>query len=169
MMRVETFIIKDWEENEVGLILAENDTWILVKHIPVDYLIDGYKLFRKSAIQDRVHGNIETNIERVLMLKKITDHKPEGFEFSDTLTLLKWAETNFQILEFQDESESELIYGKLKRVEGNDFTIDFINADGTVDLLFDYEFSLEAIRVISFESDYHQSIRLLYSDNLKDI
>ncbi len=165
-MKVETFLIEDWEDTETGLLLEENKDWILVKHIPVDYLIDGYKLFRKSAIKERIHSDIETNIEKVLRLKNISHSVPSGFEFSDTLNLLKWAEANFEILEFQDDSESELIYGKLKRVDGDEFTIDFINADGTVDPLFDYEFSLEAIRIISFDSDYHQSIRLLYKDNL---
>lgn len=164
-MKVETFIIKDWEDAETGLIIEENEEWVLMKHIPVDYLIDGYKLIRKSAIEERVHSSIETNIERVLKLKKINTNKPANFKFGDTLSLLKWTEANYEILEFQDDSESELIYGKLKRVEGDDFTIDFINADGTVDPLFDYEFSLEAIRIIAFDSDYHQSIRLLYQDN----
>jgi asparagine synthetase A len=165
-MKVETFLLEDWEETETGLIIEENQEWILVKHIPVDYLIDGFKLYRKSAIVERVHSTIEENIERVLKLKKVAVDKPDNFEFSDTLSILKWSEANYDILEFQDDSESELIYGKLKRVEGDDFTIDFINADGTVDPLFDYEFSLEAIRVISFDSDYHQSIRLLFKDNL---
>ncbi len=165
-MKVETFLVKDWDEPETGLVIDENNDWILVKYIPVDYLIDGYKILKKSAIEERMHTSVEIKIEKVLKLKKVTDTRPNGFEFSDTLNLLKWAEANFEILEFQDESESELIYGKLKRVEGDDFTIDFINADGTVDPLFDYEFSLESIRIISFDSDYHQSIRLLYTDNL---
>ena len=47
-MKVESFKIIDWEDSEQGLLITENENWILVKHIPVDYVVDGYKLYKKG-------------------------------------------------------------------------------------------------------------------------
>lgn len=49
-MRVERFEIQDWEEPQTVLLLAENEEWVLVKHIPVDFVVDGYKLYKKQFI-----------------------------------------------------------------------------------------------------------------------
>lgn len=37
------------EDDETGMLLFENDEWILVKHIPVDYQIDGFKIYNKNG------------------------------------------------------------------------------------------------------------------------
>ncbi len=42
-----------------------------------------------------------------------------------------------------------------------------IKSDGSVDVNYDYEFDINAIRVITFETDYHLSIQLLWKDKLK--
>ena len=163
-MRVETFKIEDWESPERGLIIDENEDWILVKHIPVDYVIDGYKIYKKSFITERTNSDYEQKIERVLKLKNTSLNKPTNFQFSSTLELLKWAEMTYEILEFQDYSESELFYGLLNNVDGDEFTINMVKSDGSIDPEFDVQFSFESIRVITFETDYHKSIRLLYSE-----
>ena len=51
-MKVETYKIKGWREKETGLLIAENEEWVLVKHIPVDYMVDGYKLYQKKFIKN---------------------------------------------------------------------------------------------------------------------
>ena len=53
-MKVEKYKIKDWDDSESGLLVSENDDWILVKHIPVDYVIDGYRLYKKEFIENRI-------------------------------------------------------------------------------------------------------------------
>ena len=55
-MKVETYRVTGWEDVERGLIVAENDEWLLVKHIPIDYIVDGYKLYRKAFIASRESG-----------------------------------------------------------------------------------------------------------------
>ena len=71
-MRVERFEIQDWEEPQTGLLLAENEEWVLVKHIPVDFVVDGYKLYKKQFILSRSNGAEEQLIARVLKLKNET-------------------------------------------------------------------------------------------------
>jgi len=53
MYKVETYEVTYWEDSESGLLIAENEEWILVKHIPVDYVIDGYRLYKKEFVAKR--------------------------------------------------------------------------------------------------------------------
>ena len=166
-MRVETLYIQDFEDPEIGMLIDENDEWILVKHIPVDYVIDGYKIYRKKFIEDRINGENEQKIEKVLKLKKIDVDKPKGFEFNNTIGLLEWVEKKYGIFEFQDLDGSEVAYGKINEMNDGLLTIDFVDADGNVEVAYDYQYLVDDIRIITFETDYHTSIVLLYTDNHK--
>ncbi len=163
-MKVETYVLKGWEESTAGLLVAENNEWILVKHIPVDFAIDGYRLYKKAFVKKREHGEEELKIERVLRLKGVEDAAPEGFTFSDTIGLIKWIEAKYGIFEFQDDDESELFYAKLKSAENGILMIDVIGSNGEVETDFDYEFEIDKIRVMEFETDYHLSMVLLTND-----
>lgn len=165
-MKVETFKIKSWKEEETGLVVAENDDWILVKYIPTDYAVDGYKLYRKKFVKKRVSNEIEAQIARVLKLKKVNTDLPDGFEFTNVIDTLKWVETRYGLFEFQEKKEIELFYGKINQHQKNIFVIDMIMEDGKIERDFDYDFSTKSIRAISFESDYFESIRLLMNDEL---
>ncbi len=165
-MKVEKYKIKDWENCETGLLIAENEDWILVKHIPVDYVIDGYKVYKKEFIEAREYSIDEKKIEKVLKLKKIELNMPLDFKFSDTIGLLKWIEKKYGVFEFQDEEETEVFYGKINRIEDGKLIIDMINSDGSVEAGYDYKYDIDNIRVLAFESDYHSSIRLLWIDKV---
>ena len=166
-MRVETYQMIDWEEPETGLLIDENEEWVLVKHIPVDYVIDGYKLYKKEYIQSRGRGESEQKIEKVLLLKKVDTKKPDGFEFSDTAGLLQWVERTYGLFEFQDEEESEVTYGRINTLEGGNLTIDMIDADGAVEEAAEFDNNIHEIRIITFGTDYHISIGLLWKDRNK--
>lgn len=166
-MRVENYLIKDWEDSERGLVLLENEEWILVKHIPVDYAIDGYRLYKKEFVKERLRTKKEEQIEKVLKLKNIDLELPKSFEFLDTIGFLNWVESKYGIFEFQDEDETELFYGKINRIEEDILVIDMIKSDGSVEVNYDFEFDINEIRVMTFETDYHTSIQLLWKDKLK--
>ena len=166
-MRVERFEIQDWEEPQTGLLLAENEEWVLVKHIPVDFVVDGYKLYKKQFILSRSNGAEEQLIARVLKLKNETTALPERFEFQATADVLRWSQREFDLFEFQDEDETELFYGRINRLEKSDLIIDMVLSDGTLELDYDIVFNIDAIRAITFGSDYFNSIRLLYKDEMK--
>ncbi|WP_055445607.1 hypothetical protein [Lacinutrix mariniflava] len=167
IMRVENYKIKNWEDSEHGLLVAESDEWILVKHIPVDYVVDGYRLYKKEFIEERLRTDQEKQIEKVLTLKDVNIEPPKGFNFADTIGLLDWVESAYGIFEFQDEDETELFYGKKNRITEDNLIIDMIKSDGSVEKDFDSEFDISKIRVITFETDYHLSIQLLWKDKLK--
>ncbi len=168
-MKVEKFKIIGWEDPEKGLVIDENENWILVKHIPVDYIVDGYKVYKKEFIETREHSQSEKEIEKVLRLKNVKIDKPDDFQFSDTVGILEWVEKKYGLFEFQDKEESELFYGKINRIEDGKLIIDMIDSNGLVETNYDYKFEIEGIRIIAFESDYHSSIRLLWIDKLKTL
>ncbi len=166
MYKVERYKVTDWEDSESGLLIAENEDWILVKHIPVDYLIDGYRLYRKEFVTKRERTKKEKQIEKVLKLKGIEIEQPDDFQFFDTVGLLKWCESKYGLFEFQDDDETELFYGKIREVNNNLLTIDMIKSDGAIEPDYDYEYNINEIRVITFQTDYFVSIRLLMNDKL---
>lgn len=164
-MKVETLTIENWQEKEIGLLIAENEHWILVKHIPVDYVIDGYKLYNKRFIEERESNEETALIEKVLKLKGVKTTAPDSFEFDDVIKTLEWCEDTYGLFEFQDE-ETELFYGQLTEVNKDEdyFIIKTIKSDGGIEDEEEYEFSTNEVKVITFETDYFTSVALLMKD-----
>lgn len=163
---VETYKIRGWQEDETGLLLFENDKWILVTHIPVDYQVDGFKIYHKKWIESRTSGEKEAHIERVLRLKGISLDVPE-INLGNTQEILTQLELKYGLFEFQDGDGEELFFGKLNKVNGDAFTINMIGSKGEISINYDFEFSFDEVRSITFETDYFQSIRLLMNDIMK--
>ena len=84
-MKVETYKISGHKEKETGLWIAENEDWVLVKHIPMDYVVDGFKLYRKNTLKKRKSKNKEDKIARVLALKETETNIPDGFKFTSVI------------------------------------------------------------------------------------
>ncbi len=166
-MTVETYKIAGWKQKEKGLLIAENEDWVLVKHIPVDFALDGYRLYAKTFLTSRKTKKKDKLIERVLRLKKVTAALPLGFEFGTAVELLEWSEKKYGLFELRDDSEEELFYGKINHATGNYLTINMITAKGKIEEAYDYHFPLSDIRAITFDSDYFNSIRLLMLDELE--
>ncbi|KAA3437919.1 hypothetical protein [Rufibacter hautae] len=174
-MKVESFQIASWEEPETGLVILENDEWVLVKYIPVDYQVDGFKLYRKAFVERRSRPSRAAAIEKVLNLKGVKEELPGGLclgydinMFGSTIHLLNWTEKRYGLFEFQDSSETEVFYGKISQVTGNRLKIDMVCADGSVEEEYDHEFEIDEIRAIAFESDYFWSMKLLLEDKIKN-
>lgn len=87
-MRVERFKIRNWEEEQIGLVIDEADDWVLVKHIPVDYVIDGYRLYRKKFIEKRYRHTKDSRTEKVLSLRNLKADKPDWFRFTGVIETL---------------------------------------------------------------------------------
>ncbi len=164
-MKIENYQIGDWEDLETGVFLDENDDWILIKSIPSDYEIDGYKLLNKSYVENRFETENSEIIQKVLELKEIEIKRPKDFKFKNTLGTLKWLEEIYGCFEFQEEEEEDLFYGVLESFDIENFSMDSIQSDGIIDLDFDEVFKIKEVRTISFESDYFRSISLLYNYN----
>lgn len=163
----ETYQIDGWEEEQTGMLLFENENWVLVRHIPVDYQADGFRIYSKKWIRSRTSGENEAFIDRVLQLKKTSGDVPP-INLGSAHDILSQLESRYGLFEFQEGDEEALFYGKLKDVNGDDFTIDAIDPKAEIVENYDEEFSFSEIRSITFETDYFESMRVLMIDNRSD-
>jgi hypothetical protein len=166
-MIIEKFKIKGWKKKEIGIVISENDEWILTKHIAGDYLVDGFRIYNKKFIKKRNLIPGDDKLIIVLNLKKIKAVKPLNFQFGTTFEILNWVEKTYGLFEFQDHIEDELFYGKLNKITNKEFIIDMIKSDGKIEFEYDFIFQSEEIRTITFESDYFNSIILLMNYEIR--
>lgn len=160
--RVEYVQLAGWEADEVGLWVAENDKWLLLRHIPADYRVDGYALLPKAHIVSRKPGKHRRQVEQVLKLKGIKAEAPAGFQFLEGVEMLRWVEQHYGLVEFSDEEESDF-FGWVSRADAVHFWPELLWADGTTQPADDTEpFVISQIQIISFDSDYFQSIKLFW-------
>lgn len=160
-MKVETYKVKGWDDLETGLLVDENEDWILIKQIPIDYLVDGYKLIRKKHVVKRIEKTDEKQIKKALKLKGVKAKAPKGFKFGTALEMLQWSQRKYGLFEFQDHLEGELFYGQIAEYSKKELVINAVDAEGDLDKDFDIIFSLKKIRTIAFESDYFKTIALM--------
>lgn len=165
-LRVEFLRLADWEDDVVGVWLAENDDWLLLRRIPVDYVVDGYALVAKQYLMTRQPGAGRKQTELVLRLKGIQPTVPPGFSFSDTLGLLRWVEQTYGLVQFQDEEEATFL-GWLRCVEDTRFRIDALSANGRVDRAYEAWFAAADVQIIEFDTDYFNSLKLLWQERLR--
>jgi hypothetical protein len=162
-MKVETFELRDWEEPETGLVLAENEDWVLLRYVYADYMVDGWKLIRKSMIQERESGEDEAQIERVLRLKGEKGEVPAGFSLGSEMEMISWIADQYGFVEIQDEEEEIAFAIVLGEDEGEgELLFDMILADGEVEP--DCVLPFKEICIISFDGDYFRSVGLLWKD-----
>lgn len=86
--RVEYVQLAGWEADQIGLWVAENRDWLLLRHIPVDYVIDGYVLLAKAHIVSRKPSKNRKQIEQILKLKGVEAEIPPHFQFLDVVGML---------------------------------------------------------------------------------
>ncbi len=162
--KVKEFYFKDWDNPETGQVVSENNEWFLIRSIPVDYVIDGFKVFKKSHISDIISPEDSYQIEKVLKLRNVTPDILNDFSFGTTIELLSWIEKKYGIFEFTDLEEESIFIGKIKKYDDESLLIDFIDSDGKIDVNYDSEFKLDEIRILSFDSDYFNAIKLLWEN-----
>jgi len=160
--RVEYVQLAGWDADEVGLWVAENEDWLLLRHIPVDYVVDGYVLLAKNHIASRKPGKGRKLVEQVLKLKGIKAEIPPEFGFRNTVDMLRWVEHQYGLVEFRDEEESTF-FGWINSADAVHFWSTMLWANGATQSAEDTEpFIISEIQVISFDSDYFNSIKLLW-------
>jgi hypothetical protein len=163
------FKFKDWKERISGMVVAQDENWILIHFNPADFMLDGFKLLRRSHIASAKRSKAELRRELVTQLKNLElPNHWSSLKTDSTLSLLKSVEASCGIVQFEDNDE-ELLIGKIKTVDGDNFTIDFLDSKGRWIEDYDLVFSLDAIDVITFETDYLQSLKLLSTTIVKAI
>lgn len=161
--RVEYVQLTGWETDEVGLWVAESPEWLLLRHIPADYVVDGYVLLRKAHIRGRRPGEHHEQVALVLQLKGVEAKAPAGFEFLPGVEMLRWVEQHYNLVEVADEEESSF-FGWLNEADPVQFWLDFLTPEGELDARDpdDEPFLLADVQLIRFGTDYFNSLKLLW-------
>jgi hypothetical protein len=161
--RVEYVQLTGWETDQVGLWIAENEDWLLLRHIPVDYVVDGYVLLAKNHIASRKPGKGRKLVEQILKLKGVKAEIPPEFGFQNTVDTLRWVEHQYGLVEFANEEES-IFLGWLRKADAVHIWIDFLTPKGTVDASDGEEspFVISEIQFVRFDTDYSNSLKLLW-------
>ena len=161
-MKVETLELRDWEDLETGLVIAENDEWVMLRFLYADYMVDGWKLVKKNLIAERTSDEEEAQIAKVLALKGEKGEMPAGFKLGTTSEMIHWINEKYGFVEFQDQEE-EVLFAVVKGQEEDMLLFDMILPDGEVEP--ECEIDIDAIGVIAFNGDYFNSVGLLWKAN----
>jgi hypothetical protein len=145
-----------------GLVVDYNDNWTLMKYNPVDYVIDGYIIFRNKNIEGFRRDSQEKFIERIIKLKGITVVTEDIIPISDLYTILTNLTEKFGLFQLYTKSETACYLGKLKTINTKQLIIDYINTDGK--WTGQMKFRPGDIRVIEFDTDYINSLKLVSAD-----
>ena len=147
----------------MGLWLAENEDWILLREIPVDYVVDGYVMLAKAHIVSRKPKRGYKQVEQILKLKGVKSELPPNFQFLGTTEMLRWIESQYGLIEFADEEESVFL-GLVAKADTVHLWIDFLTPKGIMDKSNgeDKPHLLSEIQFIRFDTDYSNSLKLLW-------
>ena len=166
--RVEYVQIAGWEADVVGLWLAENQDWLLLRSIPVDYVVDGYVLVVKEHIVSRKPHRDRKQVEQVLKLKGIQPEVPPNFTFLKLVDMMGWVEQYYGLVEFTDKEECTF-FGWVNEADAVHLWMDTLSANCTMRMRDDGNppFVLSEIQLLHFDTDYFNSLKLLWQHKLR--
>ncbi len=144
-----------------GFVVDYNDDWTLMKYNPVDFVIDGYIIFRHKNIQGFRRDTDEKWREKVIGLKGLKSTDKEIVPITDLESILKYLTDTFGVFQVYTKSESACYVGRLKSIDNRDLLMDSLSPKGKWE--GQMKFKIGAIRIIEFDTDYINSLKLVAS------
>ena len=142
-----------------GFLIDWTEDWILLKNNPVDFIIDGYTILKnknvKSIIQDKDHEFTE----RVIKLKGLKTSAEGIIPLKDLPSIINFMADKYEIFQIAKKSDKAVYLGKLLELNEEELIIDFMGTEGEFD--GEMSFKLDKIRVIEFDTDYINSLKLI--------
>lgn len=155
----------DKKEIFSGFLIDWTEDWILLKNNPVDFIIDGYTILKnknvKSIIQDKDHEFTE----RVIRLKGLKTSAEEIIPLNDLSSIINFLADRYQIFQIATKSDKAVYLGKLIEINKEELVIDFLGPEGKFE--GEMSFKPNKIRVIEFDTDYINSLKLVVDEEKK--
>lgn len=155
----------DKKEIFSGFLIDWTEDWILLKNNPFDFIIDGYTILKnenvKSIIQDKDHEFTE----RVIKLKGLKTSAEEIIPLKDLSSIINFLENKYEIFQIAKKSDKALYLGKLIELNEEELVIDFLGTEGKFE--GEMSFKQNKIRVIEFDTDYINSLKLIVDEEKK--
>jgi len=155
----------DKKEIFTGFLIDYSDDWILLRNNPIDFIIDGFVILRNKNIEAIERDEeLEFN-EKVIRLKGLKTNAEDIIPIKDLSTILNYIKNKYGIFQIVKKSPKSVYLGKLIEVNDEILTIDFLDIRGAFG--GELSFNPEKIRVIEFDSDYINSLKLVSEENEK--
>ena len=156
---------EDKKEIFTGFLIDWTEDWILIKNNPFDFIIDGYTILRnkniKSIIQDKDHEFTE----RVIRLKGLKTSAEEIIPIQDLPAIVNFLARQYGIFQVAKKSDKAVYLGKLIEITDTELVMDFLDTEGQFE--GEMPFKLSKIRVIEFDTDYINSLKLIVDDDAR--
>ena len=161
-----TIEFEDKKEIFSGFLIDWTEDWILLKNNPVDFIIDGYTILKnknvKAIIQDKDHEFTE----RVIKLKGLKTSAEEIIPLQDLSSIIHFLASKYAIFQIATKSDKAVYLGKLIELNEEELVIDFLGTEGQFD--GEMSFKPNKIRVIEFDTDYINSLKLIVDEDNKN-
>ncbi|MFV8392957.1 hypothetical protein [Flavobacterium sp. LB2P6] len=148
-----------------GFLIDWTEDWILLKNNPVDFIIDGYTILKnkniKSIIQDKDHEFTE----RVIKLKGLKTSAEEIIPLKDLYSIMNFLANKYEIFQIAKKSDKAVYLGKLIEINEDELVMDFLGTEGEFE--GEMNFKQNKIRVIEFDTDYINSLKLIVDEEKK--
>ncbi len=154
---------EDKKEIFTGFLIDFTEDWILLRNNPIDFIVDGYTILRNKNLKSIIQDDDHEFTERVIKLKKLNTSAEETIPLSDFKTIITFIARKHSIFQIAKRSDKTVYLGKLTNIDQKDFTIEFLSPDA----IFDGEMTIKTskVRVIEFDTDYINSLKLVLADN----
>ncbi|MCV9933713.1 hypothetical protein OIU80_15625 [Flavobacterium sp. LS1R47] len=156
---------EDRKEIFTGFLIDYTDDWILIKNNPVDFIIDGYVILKNKNIKSITRDSDNAFTESVIRLKGLKTNSDEIIPLRDLSSILTFITNKYEIFQIAKKSEKAVYLGKLIKLDEEELVIDFLETRGKFG--GELSFNPNKIRVIEFDTDYINSLKLLVNEGRK--
>jgi hypothetical protein len=153
---------EDKKEIFTGFLIDYTDDWILIKNNPVDFIIDGYVILKNKNIKSITRDSDNAFTESVIRLKGLKTNSDEIIPLRDLSSILTFITNKYEIFQIAKKSEKAVYLGKLIKLDDEELVIDFLETRGKFG--GELSFNPNKIRVIEFDTDYINSLKLLVNE-----
>ena len=156
---------EDRKEIFSGFLIDYTNDWILIKNNPVDFIIDGYVILKNKNIKSITRDGDNIFTESVIRLKGLKTNSDEIIPLRDLSSILTFITNRYGIFQIAKKSEKAVYLGKLIKLDDEELVIDFLETRGKFGGKL--SFNPNKIRVIEFDTDYINSLKLLVDERKK--
>jgi len=155
----------DKKEVFTGFLIDYSDDWILLRNNPVDFILDGFVILRNKNILVVNRGQDLAFTEKIIRLKGLKTNSDDIIPIKDLATIISFLAERYGIFQISKKSAKSAYLGKLIELNDEELIIDFLDTKGQFG--GELSFNPEKIRVIEFDTDYINSLKLVVSENQK--